>query len=235
MTQRRSQPWGSYQRSEDYYRQGQMIWLEVDTLIREQTGGRKSLDDFARAFFGMDDGAWDPRPYDFDEVVTTLNAVHPHDWAAYLRERLDGVGPAAIEPLSWIERGGYRLVYDEQMTDYLRTLNGELKRNDFTYSLGFMMNASNRITSVLWGGLAFQQGLTIGWEVMAVNGQTASPAALRDAITAAKTRPGPIEVIVKRGDRVRTVRFDYHGGLRYPRLERIDGTPDRLGDILAPR
>ncbi|HRO32938.1 MAG TPA: peptidase M61 [Brevundimonas sp.] len=235
ISQRRPQAWGSYQRSEDYYRQGAMIWLEIDTLIREQTGGRKSLDDFARAFFGMDDGAWDPRPYDFDEVVTTLNAVHPHDWAAYLRARLDGVGPTAIEPLSWIERGGYRLVYDERMTDYLKTLNGELKRNDFTYSLGFMMNASNRITSVLWGGPAFEQGLSIGWELMAVNGRTASPAALREAITAAKDSPEPIEVVLKRGDLVRTVRFDYHGGLRYPRLERIEGAPDRLGDILAPR
>lgn len=231
---RQPQPWGSYQRSEDYYRQGQMIWLEADTLIREATNGRKSLDDFARAFFGGDDGVWDPKPFDFAEIVSTLNAVHPYDWSGFLRARLDGVGPNAIEPISWVERGGYRLVYDEKMTDYLKTLNAELGRNDFTYSLGFQASNANRITSVQWGGLAFQMGITKGWDIIAVNGRTATPQGLRDAVTAAKDSPDPIELILRRDDKVKTVRFDYHGGLRYPRLERVEGTPDRLSDILAP-
>lgn len=234
-SQRRPQVWPSYQRSEDYYRQGQMIWLEADTLIREQTNGRKSLDDFARAFFGMDDGVWDPKPFEFAEIVSALNGVMPYDWAAFLRERLDGVGPTAIEPLSWIARSGYRLVYDDKLPEFQKTLNSEYGRNDFTYSLGFMASNANRITGVQWGGLAWQAGLTKGWDIIAIGDRAPTPEGLREAVTAAKDSSDPIVLTLKRGDRVRTVSFDYHGGLRYPLLERVPGTPDRLGDILAPR
>jgi predicted metalloprotease with PDZ domain len=111
----------------------------------------------------------------------------------------------------------------------------ELGRNDFTYSLGFMMNGSNKITSVVWGGPAFEQGLTSGWEIIAVGDRAASPTVLKEAVTAAKGSTDPITLTLKNGDRVKTVAFDYHDGLRYPQLERIEGTPDRLGDILSPR
>ncbi|QBQ47651.1 M61 family metallopeptidase [Brevundimonas naejangsanensis] len=235
ISQRRPQPWGSYQRSEDYYREGSLIWLDADTLIREQTGGKKSLDDFARAFFGVEDGNWDPAPYTFADVTSTLNGVQANDWAAFLRERLDAVGPGSRGPLDGIERGGYRLVFKEEPSGYMGALYKELGRNDFTYSLGFMMNKANKITSVLWGGPAFEQGLTSGWEVVAVGGRAASADVLKEAVTAAKGSPEPIELILKNGDVFKTVRFDYHDGLRYPHLERIEGTPDRLGEILAPR
>nr|WP_312447926.1 peptidase M61 [Brevundimonas naejangsanensis] len=235
ISQRRPQPWGSYQRSEDYYREGSLIWLDADTLIREQTGGKKSLDDFARAFFGVEDGNWDPAPYTFADVTSTLNGVQANDWAAFLRERLDAVGPGSRGPLDGIERGGYRLVFKEEPSGYMGALYKELGRNDFTYSLGFMMNKANKITSVLWGGPAFEQGLTSGWEVVAVGGRAASADVLKEAVTAAKGSPEPIELILKNGDVFKTVRFDYHDGLRYPHLERIEGTPDRLGDILSPK
>jgi len=235
ISQRRPQPWGSYQRSEDYYREGSLIWLDADTLIRERTGGKKSLDDFAKAFFGVEDGNWDPAPYTFADVTSTLNGVQANDWAAFLRERLDAVGPGSRGPLDGIERGGYRLVFKEEPSGYMGALYKELGRNDFTYSLGFTMNKSNRITSVLWGGPAFEQGLTSGWEVVAVGGRAATADALKEAVTAAKGSSEPIELILKNGDVFKTVRFDYHDGLRYPHLERIEGTPDRLGDILSPR
>ncbi len=235
ISQRRPQPWGSYQRSEDYYREGSLIWLDADTLIRERTGGKKSLDDFAKAFFGVEDGNWDPAPYTFADVTSTLNGVQINDWAAFLRERLDAVGPGSRGPLDGIERGGYRLVFKEEPSGYMGALYKELGRNDFTYSLGFMMNKANRITSVLWGGPAFEQGLTSGWEVVAVGGRAATADALKEAVTAAKGSSEPIELILKNGDVFKTVRFDYHDGLRYPHLERIEGTPDRLGDILSPR
>jgi predicted metalloprotease with PDZ domain len=235
IAQRRPQPWGSYQRSEDYYREGSLIWLDADTLIREQTGGKKSLDDFAKAFFGVEDGDWNPAPYTFDTVTSTLNGVQANNWPAFLRERLDAVGPNSRGPLDGIERGGYRLVFKEQPSGYMGALYKELGRNDFTYSLGFMMNKANKITSVVWGGPAFEQGLTSGWEVVAVGGRAASADALKEAVTAAKGSTAPIELILKNGDVFKTVRFDYHDGLRYPHLERIEGTPDRLGDILSPR
>ena len=235
IARRRPQPWSSFQRSEDYYREGAMIWLDADTLIREQSGGRRSLDDFARAFFGVEDGDWDPAPYTFGDVVSTLDGVQDHDWADFLRARLDAAGPNAPTPNSGIERGGYRLVWREVPNDYSKALNAELGRVDFQYSLGLSLNTSNRITAVRWGSPAFEAGLTSGWDVVAVNGRAASADAIADAITAAKDAATPVELMVRRGERFRTIRFDYTGGLRYPHLERIAGTPDRLGDILAPR
>jgi predicted metalloprotease with PDZ domain len=235
IAQRRPQPWASFQRSEDYYREGAMIWLDADTLIRERTNGRKSLDDFAQAFFGPQDGSWDPAPYAFTDVTSTLNGVQAHDWATFLRARLDAVGVNAPTPLGGIQRGGYRLVWRESPNDYSKALNTELQRVDFAYSLGLSLNPANRVTAVRWGSPAFEAGLTSGWEVVAVNGRAASAAVIGEAITASKGNTTPIEMMLKRGDRFRTVRFDYHDGLRYPHLERIAGTPDRLGDILAPR
>ncbi len=235
IAQRRPQPWGSFQRSEDYYSEGALIWLDADTWIREQSAGRRSLDDFAKAFFGVEDGNWDPAPYTFDDIVRTLNAVQPNDWATFLRTRLDAVGADAAMPLDGIERGGYRLVFKEEPNPYQKALYGEYGRNDFQYSLGISTNNANRISSVRWDSPAFKAGLTSGWEIVAVNGRTASPAVISEAITAAKGNTTPIEMMLKNGDRFRTVQFDYHDGLRYPHLERIEGTPDRLGDILAPR
>jgi predicted metalloprotease with PDZ domain len=235
IAQRRPQPWPSRQRSEDYYREGAMIWLDADTLIREQTDGRKSLDDFAHAFFGVQDGNWNPAPYTFTDVTSTLNGVQAQDWATFLRSRLDAVGPDAHGPLGGIERGGYRLVWREAPNDYSKALNAELGRVDFQYSLGLSLNTSNRVTAVRWGSPAFEAGLTSGWEVVAVNGRAAGAAVLSEAITASKNNTTPIQIMLKHGERFRTIDFDYHGGLRYPHLERIEGTPDRLGDILSPR
>jgi predicted metalloprotease with PDZ domain len=106
IAQRRPLPWVSWQRSEDYYSEGQLIWLEVDTLLREKSGGKTSLDDFARAFFGMNDGDWGVLTYRFDDVVATLNTLLPMDWAGYLRARVDDV--AVRPPLDGLERGGWR-------------------------------------------------------------------------------------------------------------------------------
>ncbi|WP_435995534.1 M61 family metallopeptidase [Brevundimonas sp. LjRoot202] len=235
IAQRRPQPWGTFQRSEDYYSEGALIWLDADTWIREQSGGRRSLDDFARAFFGVEDGNWDPAPYTFDDIVRTLNEVQPNDWATFLRTRLDAVGADAPMPLDGIERGGYRLVFKEEPNAYQKALYTEFGRNDFQYSLGIRTDNANRISLVRWGSPAFEAGLTSGWEIVAVNGRTASPGAISEAITASKGNATPIEMMLKKGERFRTVRFDYHDGLRYPHLERIEGAPDRLGDILAPR
>ncbi len=233
ISQRQPKGWLSWQRDEDYYSEGQLIWLDVDTLIRERTNGRKSLDDFARAFFGVEDGDYTPAPYTFEDVVRTLNGVVPYDWADFLRTRLDGHGPGA--PLDGLARGGYRLVYAETPSDWQKTLYGEYKRNDFTYSLGIQTGEGNVIRSVQWNSPAFQAGLATGMEIVAVNGRAASPSAISEAITAAKDPNTAVELILKDADRYRTVRIDYHDGLRYPRLERIAGAPDRLGDILTPR
>lgn len=238
ISQRRPKGWLTWQRDEDYYSEGQLIWLDVDTLIREKTNGRKSLDDFARAFYGVEDGDFSATPYTFEDVVAALNGVVENDWATFLRTRLDGhgAGPFGMGgPLDGLERGGYRLVYRDAPSDWQKTLYGEYKRNDFVYSLGFTTNEANKIGGLLWNSPAFTAGLASGMEIVAVNGQAANAARLAEAITAAKGATTPIELIVKDGDRYRTVAFDYHEGLRYPHLERIEGAPDRLGDILTPR
>lgn len=233
ISQRRPIGWRAWQRSEDYYVEGQLIWLDADTLIRERTNGRKSLDDFARAFFGVEEGDYDANPYTFETVVETLNGVMEYDWATFLRTRLDGHGPGA--PLDGLARGGWRLVYTDTMSDYQKTLWSEYGRNDFIYSLGFMTGADNTLSSVQWNSPAFEQGLAIGMQIIAVNGEAASAANLRAAVTAAKGTDETIELIVRDGTRFRTVAFDYHEGLKYPHLERIEGTPDRLGDLFTAR
>ncbi|MFN4041005.1 MAG: M61 family metallopeptidase [Brevundimonas sp.] len=233
---RTSNPYASWMRGTgDYYREALLIWLDADTLIREQTGGRRSLDDFAKGFFGGDDGSWAPRGYTFEDVVTALNAVHPHDWAAFLRQRLDAVGPDARAPLDGLERGGYRLTYTDELTAAEKRIQSGWA-NDFQYSLGFTLSgASNRLSGIRWGGRAFEADIGPGWDLVAVNDRAASAQVLREAVTAAKGTDRPISLLIRNGDRYRTVVFDYHDGLRYPRLERIPGAPDRLGDILTPR
>ncbi len=230
---RRVLPWRSWERSEDYYSEGQLMWLDADTLIREQSGGRRSLDDFARAFFGIDDGSYVTSTYTFEDVVKTLNSVQPYDWARFLHARLDGHGPGA--PLDGISRGGYKVVYTETPTDYFRNSEARRKVTDLTYSLGMVVGMDGRVNDVLWQGPAYQRSLTLGTQIIAINGTAFDADRLKDAIQEAKKNGAAIELLVKNVDRFRTVRFDYHDGLRYPRLEHVQGAPARLDDILTPR
>ncbi len=226
---RRPMSWLSWQRSEDYYSEGQLIWMDADTLIRQLSGGKRSLDDFAKAFFGVDDGSHVVRTYDFDAVVAALNGVQPYDWAGFLHQRIDGHGPGA--PLDGLKRGGYRLIYTDTETDYLKSAETERKATDLSFSIGLALGEGGMITQVQWDGPAFKAGLTEGAQIVAVNGDAYSVEDLKDTIKAAK----PIELLIKAKDQYRTVRLDYHGGLRYPRLERIVDAPARLDEILAPR
>jgi len=230
---RRPLPWRSFERSEDYYSEGQLVWLDADTLIREHSGGKRSLDDFARTFFGVDNGKYVPVTYTFDDVAKALNAVEPYDWAKFLRDRLNGHGPGA--PLDGVTRGGYKLVYTDTPTDYAKASETRRKVADLTYSLGFVIAAEGRVADVQWQGPAYKLGLTVGNQVIAVNGVAYDPDRLRDAVRDTKNASDPVEIIVKDGDRYRTVRFDYHSGLRYPHFERDESVPARLDDILMPR
>ena len=233
IARRRAIPWTSWQRSEDYYSEGQLLWLDVDTLIRKHSEGKRSLDTFARAFFGVNDGDWGQMTYTFEDLVSALNAVEPYDWASFLRARLDETSPRA--PLDGLERGGYRLVYTETQTDYAKANDTRRRVTDLTYSLGVVVDSTGRFTSVLWDGPAFRAGLTSGTQVVAVNNIAFDGDRLKAVVKATKDNGAPVEFLVKQGDLYRSVRIDYHGGLRYPRLERIAGTPALLDQILAPR
>ena len=231
---RRPIPWRSWQRSEDYYSEGELVWLDVDTLIRERSGEQKSLDDFASVFFSVDNAKWmSSEPYTFDDVVNTLNALQPYDWANFLRTRLESHDSEA--PLDGIARGGYRLVYSDTPSDYFKKREARRKLTDFTFSLGYVVGRENKLTDVQWGGPAYAAGLTVGTQIIAVDGLAYDGDRLRDVVKAAKTSHAPIELLVKNGDRYSTVRIDYHDGLRYPHLERDASAPARLDQILDPR
>ena len=233
IARRQPQAWRSWQRSEDYYSEGQLIWLDADTLIRERTHNRRSLDTFAHDFFGVDDGSWVPHTYTFEDVVAALNRVMPYDWASFLNQRINQ--PTQHAPLDGVTRGGYRLVYIDVRDEMQKSAEKRRDYADFIYSLGINVAAMGRISEVVWDGPAFNQGVTVGTTLVAVDGAAYSGDVLRRAVTAAKTDTNPIELLVRNGDRFRSVQLDYHDGLRYPHLERIPGAPDLLSAIYTPR
>jgi predicted metalloprotease with PDZ domain len=226
---RRPLGWGNYQRSEDYYVEGMLIWLDVDTKIRELSGDKRSLDDFARAFYSVNDGSFVPAYYSFDDVAAALGRVQPFDWAPFLRTRLEGHGPGA--PLDGLARAGWKLVYTDTPTDYIKGADDRSKATDFSYSLGFAVKQDGGVANVQWDGVGFRAGLAANTTIVAVNNRAYKGEVLKAAVTAAKTSPAPIVLLVKKGSVFRTITLDYHGGLRYPRLERIPGTKDRLDSI----
>jgi predicted metalloprotease with PDZ domain len=232
VTDRNPLGWVSWQRAEDYYSEGELIWLDADTKIRELSGEQRSLDDFARGFFGVRNGSHEAFPYTFDDVVHALNAVQAYDWAPFLRARLDGHGPGA--PLDGLTRSGWALVYTEQPSEFSKDVDAYRKLADFTYSLGLAVADDGRLAAVLWDSPAFKAGLTAGYVLLAVNGRAYKPELLKTAVTAAKNGHEPIELLLKKDDRFRTERIDYHEGLKYPHLRRIEGTPDRLETIFKP-
>jgi predicted metalloprotease with PDZ domain len=233
IAQRAPQPWGSWQRSEDYYNEGQLIWIDVDRIIREQSGGKRSIDDFAKAFFGMRDRDYGELTYTFDDVVRTLNSVQPYDWRGYLQRRVYDLAPQA--PLEGITKGGYQLVYTNEPTRWIKTAEAQNKYTYLTYSGGFVLGSDGKVGSVLWGGPAYNAGITVGSQVIAVNGRTYDGDAIKDAIKAANGTAAPIALLVKQDDLYRTVNVDWHGGLRYPRLQKVGKGRSTLDALLAPR
>lgn len=233
---RRSLPYRSWQMSEEYYGAGQMIWLAVDARLRTLSKGRKSLDDFARAFYGIDNGSYETSTYTFDDVVQALNAVVPRDWAKFLRERVNRREPPLLDGLA---EAGWKLVYTDTRSPFQKQSDrrGESARHmyNFIFSIGLAINKHNEINDVLWNGPAFKAGVSTGEKLVAVNGRDYSHETLTDALIAARDSSKPIRLTLKYQGSVRTVDVDYHGGPRYPHLQRIQGTPDRLDAIITPR
>jgi predicted metalloprotease with PDZ domain len=233
MSGRVPMPWRDYQRFEDYYSEGQLVWLDADQLIREKTGGRKSIDDFARLFFGIRDRDWGVVTYRFEDVVDTLNKVLPYDWASFLKERIYAVQPKA--PLDWITRGGYKLVYTDTPTAYWKATETETKSSNFAYSVGITIGKDNMITAVEWGSPAFDAGITVGSKLLAVDGRNYDSDLLKATITAAKGSSAPIHLLIKQSDQYRDTALKWSGGLRYPRLEKVGKGESGLDKLLAPK
>ncbi len=225
-------PWKSWQRSEDYYPEGALVWLDVDTLLRELSGDTRSLDDFASAFFGADAHGPVTNTYRFEDVVEALEAIASYDWQGlferHLTERHEGA------PVEGLARGGYELVYRSEPSSFATSSQAVFGTTDQNFSVGISVDGEGELKDVLWEGPAFHAGLTTGSSILAVAGRAFELEVLAEAI-AATALARPLELTVKHGGDVRTVRLDYDGGARHPDLQRISGARPRLDEILAPR
>ena len=232
--------WASWRRGVDFYTESELIWLEADTIIRQRSGGRKSLDDFARAFHGAPGGGPAVKTYKYEDVIAALNAVAAYDWNGFFEVRVRRVAPRA--PLNGIENGGWKLVYTDVKPELVHAAEEESKLYDFWYSLGIVVQGEGGaggeddgvIRDVAPGLPAAAAGIGPGMRIVAVNGRRYSEKVLRDALRAAREGKDPIELIVENVEMFKTVRVDYHGGEKYPHLERDASKPDLLSAIGKP-
>lgn len=224
----------NWRRNVDYYDEGELLWLEVDSTIRQKTGGKKSLNDFVAAFHGLG-GNTPPKvvPYTFEDIVAGLNAVVPNDWADFLHKRLDSNELHAPEIAGIDALSGYKLTYTDK-PNYWSQLEESEGGLNARWSLGLSVGTSGNLGDVIVGGVADKAGLAPGFQILAVNGRAFTPGLLRQAIKDAVGSGPAIELIVENTGYFKLIKLDYHGGERYPQLVRVDGTPARLDDILQP-
>jgi predicted metalloprotease with PDZ domain len=225
--------WDNWRLNVDYYDEGELIWLDVDTTIRKLTNGRKTLDDFVAKFHGLG-GDTGPKvvPYTFDDVVAGLNGVVANDWATFLRSRVDSHAYQA--PLGGLENGGYKLTYTDKPNSWSELVNLQRGSFDFWYSLGLHVDKPGMISDVLKGGISDKGGVGPGMQIIAVNGRAYTPDVLKAAVHNSKGSGPAVELIVENTGYYKIIKLDYHDGERYPQLERVASVPDRLDDILKP-
>ncbi len=233
LSNRHPEPYPSWQRGEDYYDEGQLIWLDADSLIRARSGGKRSLDDFARRFFGGHDRDWGEITYRFADVVAALNAVEPYDWAAFLHARVDNAG--APPPLDGITRGGYRLVFTEEPGALWSGREKGEEILDLRFSIGLVVGKNGLVKDVRWGGPAQLAGITAGSTLVAIDGDKYDDDDLRRIITATKGGTAPIPLLIQQNDHFRTVNVAWNGGLRYPHLERTGTGPSSFDAAYAAK
>src|ERR1700683_672973 len=220
--------WLNWRRGSDYYDEGDLIWLEVATIINRATHGQKTIDDFAHSFHGGPNNGPEIKTYTFEEVDYALNGIAPSDWAGFFHEKLTSTSPDA--PVGGIENGGWKVVY----TDNPSKVPGRRGGAGDAYSIGLQVNEDGSVTDSIVGGLAFKAGITSGMKVVAVNGRVYTHDLLNDAIKASKDSANPIVLLVIVDDYYKTCTIDYHGGERYPHLQRDESKPDYLDDLIKP-
>ena len=223
----------SRRRSTDFYPEGDLIWLEADTIIRQQSQGKRSLDDFCRKFFDGESGPPKVVPYTYNDVLKALNDIAPYDWNEFFQTRIYKINPHA--PLGGIENGGWRLIYTNNLPALLKNRESQGKYTDLRFSIGINLGSDGSIGDVLPGTAADNAGLGAGMKLVAVDGRAWTADHLRAAIASAATNSAPIELLIETGDYYKTCRLDYHGGEQYPCLERDPNHPDLLDEIIRPR
>ena len=225
-----AQMWPSWQRMWEYYTEGLLIWLDADITIRKLSDGKKSLDDFAKLFFGIENGSYLTESYNLPDIEAALNTVQPYDWRKFFQSRVYEL--ALHAPEGGITEGGYRLVYNDDAPDWMK--KDPPFGTMFDTSLGFRVKADGSLTDVQWNGLSFKAGITPDMQILGVNDQQFSISNLRQAIQDAEKSTEAIKLLLKRGNDFITVRLEYHDGFRYPHLDRVDAVSDRMDAILSP-
>jgi len=221
--------WHNWRRGTDFYEEGELLWLDVDETLRRLTDDKKSMNDFCRVFYGGPGGEPALKTYTFDDIVATLNDLAPYDWAGFLRTRLDSVAPDT--PTEALRNGGWKIVYNDTPNEIEEARDDVRKRVTLTFSVGLTLGEDGDVVDVIYGGPAYKAGIGPGMKITAVDGQQYSPDTLKDAITDAASSSAPIRLIVANGAEVDARQMDYHGGLRYPHLERDSSHPDYIGEI----
>jgi predicted metalloprotease with PDZ domain len=216
----------------DFYDEGVMIWLEADTLIRRETGGKRSLDDFCRRFFGGDSGSPTIKPYTFDDLTASLSEVLRHDWKKFFEDRLSTTEPHA--GARGIEAAGWKLAYDAERSPFVKSSAEVRENNDLRFSLGIDLTKDGTVIDVVPDTPAARAGIGPGMKVAGVGGRRYTKERMRDALRGAMEKKEPIELLVENGEFLKTVPVDHHAGERYPHLARIDERPDVLTEILKP-
>ncbi len=225
---------GDWQRGYDYYDEMTLNWLDADTRIRTASGGAKSLDNFAASFFGVKDGAVEVLPYTFDDVTQSLNAVQPDNWSQILHNKLDAHEGTGL--LDGIERSGWKLVYGDKANSFIDAAQSRWGEETWlNTSIGASLSKDGKFIGIAWEGPCFKAGIAMDSTLVAVNGVAYKPSELSDAIKQAQKTRKPIELLIKEGDRYRTVPLAYYEALRIPKLERVEGKPDLLTAIFTAR
>jgi predicted metalloprotease with PDZ domain len=232
-----SRNWAAWRRSVDFYDEGWLIWLDADTLIRQQSHGQKSLDDFCRRFYGAPDSSPKMVPYILDDVIAALNATVPYDWRGFFNTRVYEINPHP--PLGGIERGGWQLTFNDEENAVMRVRETVDDTLDLSYSLGMVVQTASgegngKLSDVIPGMPAADAGLAPGMRLSSINGRGFTPGALHEAIAETKGTNKPILITADNGGFVLTYSVQYHGGERYPHLVRNAAQPDLLSDILRP-
>ncbi len=231
--QEASRAWQSWRRGVDYYDEDVLNWLWVDVLLRQQTGGKKTMDDFCHAFHGGGSGAPEVKTYNFEDIVSTLNSLAPYDWRKFWVERLTNHGPGA--PLGGVEGSGWKLVFSDTPSGLTKAEEDDREGIDSRFSLGLDLRADGGIVDTIEGLPAAKAGIGPGMKVLAVDGHKFSKNAWREALKAAKTSSVPMEVLVENTDYIRTFKIDYHDGEKFPHLERDASKPDLLSEIYTAK
>jgi len=224
--------WSSLRRGQDYYDEGALMWLRADTLIREKSQNRVTLDDFLRNFFGQRETGPIVVPYTRADVEAALSATWPYDWHSFIEKYVYQVN--SLPPTEGLDAAGWRLVYNSTPNDKLFWDDLPHAPTFFAWaSIGMDLEKDGTIFDVLPGSPAYNAGLGPKMTVVAVDGNAFSPEQLDESI--AHPRSGKITFVVRNFATVETREIEYAGGERFPHLERIPGTHDYLTDILTPR